>query len=52
MLDKPSCSQPRNLLKLARLFEKMGRPGVDFEAFLSVPNAQKVVVNSDILARL
>jgi hypothetical protein len=35
MLDKPSCCQPRNLLKLARLFEKVGRPGNDFEAFLA-----------------
>ena len=35
MLDKPSCRQPRNLLELARFFEQMGRPGDDFEAFLS-----------------
>jgi hypothetical protein len=35
MLEKPACRQPRNFFKLAWLFEEMGRPGDDFESFLS-----------------
>ena len=50
MLNKPSCRQPRNLLELALFFEKMGRPGDDFEAFLSAKFCEGFAVPREHLA--
>ena len=50
MLNKPSCRQPRNLLELALFFEKMGRPGDDFEALLSVKFCERFAVPREHLA--